>query len=296
MSDNFAALRSETMNEGEVSDDTESLHSAIIQIQHMRNKSNVSAPEIIQNIVQLNSRNVRNFKSPGLSNTGIQDPLLENYSDERKNSNIVAATKKKNNSARDSMKGARIKKLKEMEMAKSMYQLGAKLPQRVKREMINSSLRNTSSNLRIRCFRMRKNFILHHEKQFLAAFLTGLLFLLPCLISLIIIHQKFYDNNKQYLGDVHTEDVEPVVLNFSSSITPLLISSSVLCTLIGINMVALFGDLVNHGLFVWSRDNFGLLIQYFILHFTILQALQNIKEYIMIKETTKIVKPEYFYD
>jgi len=91
-----------------------------------------------------------------------------------------------------------------------------------KKKMIVSSLKNSNSKLRQKCFQLRKSIILYPNMQLFASILIGFIFILPVVISLNMFRNKFYSTHIQYLSD-DTLDLDISQPNYSQAIMPLII-------------------------------------------------------------------------
>jgi cellulose synthase/poly-beta-1,6-N-acetylglucosamine synthase-like glycosyltransferase len=92
--------------------------------------------------------------------------------------------------------------------------------------------------------------------QFLATLIIGFIFLIPPLISMLLIYKKFYQDFKIETIDGFTV-AEKDRLNYKHSLIPMIFLEIILCILLLINIFSIIKDSFEHGLFVWNRDTIG---------------------------------------
>lgn len=63
------------------------------------------------------------------------------------------------------------------------------------------TLRESKSQIRMRCFDIRKNMILNPYIQFIWTLIVGFFFILPCMVSSAIIYVVFYKEHKPVLAN-----------------------------------------------------------------------------------------------
>ena len=97
---------------------------------------------------------------------------------------------------------------------------------------------------RKKCFNMKREMILDKNFEFVCTFVVGFLFIIPWLISLVIIYNRF---DQPYVLKKH----------YSDAITPLIFESGFICLLISFNIYSLVKEMLAKGLLVWYRNSFG---------------------------------------
>lgn len=133
---------------------------------------------------------------------------------------------------------------------------------------------NSKSKWRKTCFQLKRDMIFDKKYDFFITFCVGFLFIIPWLISLVIIYNRF---DQPFMLKKH----------YSDALTPLIIELGLIALLISINIFHLSRELFQKGPMVWYRDSLGLLIQQLIVTLSVFATFLKIQEYICIKERRK---------
>ena len=102
----------------------------------------------------------------------------------------------------------------------------------------------SKSKWRQSCFKLKRNMILDKNFEFMCTFVTGFVFIIPSLISLVIIYNRF-------------DQTQVLKKHYSDALTPLIIESGIICTIISVNLYNLLTEMLNKGPLVWYRNSFG---------------------------------------
>jgi len=101
-------------------------------------------------------------------------------------------------------------------------------------------------------FELRKRMVLNPNVHLLVSTVSGILIICPLITSLFILQTKFYSDNKEFFADA-----EPTELKYSDCLKPILVSLIIQVVLIIISLYGLLRDIIEQGIYVWNRDNFG---------------------------------------
>lgn len=150
--------------------------------------------------------------------------------------------------------------------------------------MMVAKLQDSRSTWRKSCFSLRRSMIVNQFKNTMFTLITGFLVVLPCIVTFILIFQKFYQDHQRVL-DRNVIDKQNLL--YSHSIIPLMVLSGSICALLIVNNFTLVKDILTFGPFVWIRNSLGDSFCDMIMHICIFISTCKLYNYIHIKEKNK---------